>query len=403
MRSSVKDGWKTRAVLFLISQSITLFGSTLVQMAIVWHATLYTSSGAWVAVFSVCSYLPEFVVSLLGGVWADRYSRKSLIIGADFAIALVTLGMMLLMPKIADPVKLLWALLILSVLRALGAGVQSPAVNAAIPSLVPAKQLMRFNGIHAAMQSLVRFAAPAVAGIILTIHSLRMTLSLDVLTAAWGIGLLFCVSIPHERKSGVKPSVLADLKAGLSYGFSDKLIGRLLVIYGWFVFLCVPAGFLSGLLVSRLYGETYGYLTAAELAGFAGMMAGGLIMSAWGDFSNRKKTLLLGLLLFGLMAIFMGMTTSFPLYLALMALYGVAMTAVQTTITTLLQERAGVSVQGRIFGLLGSMYAGFMPAGMAVFGPLADQIPLQGLMVASGVALIAMAVIARLDPSFWRE
>lgn len=403
MRSSVKDGWKTRAVLFLISQSITLFGSTLVQMAIVWHATLYTSSGACVAVFSVCSYLPEFVVSLLGGVWADRYSRKSLIIGADFAIALVTLGMMLLMPKIADPVKLLWALLILSVLRALGAGVQTPAVNAAIPCLVPAKQLMRFNGIHAAMQSLVRFAAPAAAGIILTIHSLRMTLSLDVLTAAWGIGLLFCVSIPHERRNGVKPSVLADLKAGLSYGFSDKLIGRLLVIYGWFVFLCVPAGFLSGLLVSRLYGETYGYLTAAELAGFAGMMAGGLIMSAWGGFSNRKKTLLLGLLLFGVMAILMGMTTSFPLYLALMALYGVAMTAVQTTITTLLQERAGVSVQGRIFGLLGSMYAGFMPAGMAVFGPLADRVPLQVLMVASGVALIAMAVIARLDPSFWRE
>lgn len=303
MRSSAKDGWKTRAVLFLISQSVTLFGSTLVQMAIVWHATLYTSSGVCVAVFSVCSYLPEFVVSLLGGVWADRYSRKSLIIGADFAIALVTLGMMLLMPKIADPVKLLRALLILSVLRALGAGVQSPAVNAAIPCLVPAKQLMRFNGIHAAMQSLVRFAAPAAAGIILTIYALRMTLSLDVLTAAWGIGLLFCVSIPHERKSGGKSSVLADLKAGLFYGFSDKLIGRLLVIYGWFVFLCVPAGFLSGLLVSRLYGETYGYLTAAELAGFAGMMAGGLVMSAWGGFSNRKKTLLLGLLLFGLMAI----------------------------------------------------------------------------------------------------
>lgn len=113
--------------------------------------------------------------------------------------------------------------------------------------------------------------------------------------------------------------------------------------------------------------------------------------------------LLFGLLLFGLMAIFMGLTTSFPLYLALMALYGVAMTAVQTTITTLLQERARVSVQGRIFGLLGSMYAGFMPVGMAVFGPLADRVPLQGLMVASGVALIAMAISARLDPSFWRE
>ena len=46
--------------LFFLSQSITLFGSTLVQMAVVWYATLYTSSGIWVAAFSVCSICPSF-------------------------------------------------------------------------------------------------------------------------------------------------------------------------------------------------------------------------------------------------------------------------------------------------------------------------------------------------------
>lgn len=56
----------------------------------------------------------------------------------------------------------------------------------------------------------------------------------------------------------------------------------------------VQAGFLSGLLVSRVYGDTYGYLTAAELAGGAGMTAGGLLMSIWGGFKNRKKTLASG-------------------------------------------------------------------------------------------------------------
>lgn len=58
-------GWKGRAALFLVSQSITLFGSTLVQMAIVWYATVATGSGAWVAAFSVCSYLPQFAVSFI--------------------------------------------------------------------------------------------------------------------------------------------------------------------------------------------------------------------------------------------------------------------------------------------------------------------------------------------------
>ena len=94
--------WKSRTVLFLISQCVTLFGSTLVQMAIVWYVTLNTSSGVWVAAFSICSYLPQFLMSFIGGVWADRYSRKRLIIGADISIAAVTFIMMLAMPFIRE-------------------------------------------------------------------------------------------------------------------------------------------------------------------------------------------------------------------------------------------------------------------------------------------------------------
>ena len=401
MHTTTQDRWKIRAILFFISQSITLFGSTLVQMAIVWYVTLNTSSGVWVAAFSVCSYLPEFIISFLGGVWADRYHRKKLIIGADFTIAMVTLATMLLMPYISNQTILLWALLIMSILRSLGAGIQTPAVNAVIPQLVPADQLMRFNGINATMQSIVRFAAPAAAGVILTIGTLRSTLSIDILTAVLGIGLLSCIFISYERKEKEEAPVLADLKTGISYAFSDKLIGRLLIIYGLFVFLCVPAGYLAGLLVSRVYGDTYGYLTLVELVGFAGMMVGGLLMSTWGGFKNRKATLLLGLDIFGIMAILMGMSTNFIFYLILMTIYGVALTTVQTAITTLLQEKTDIAMQGRVFGLLGSMYSGCMPIGMAIFGPLADVIPLQWIMIASGIALIVIAMVMRCDRQFW--
>lgn len=314
---------------------------------------------------------------------------------------MVTLAMMLLMPYISNQTILLWALLIMSILRSLGAGIQTPAVNAVIPQLVPADQLMRFNGINATMQSIVRFAAPAAAGVILTIGTLRSTLSIDILTAVLGIGLLSCIFISYERKEKEEAPVLADLKTGISYAFSDKLIGRLLIIYGLFVFLCVPAGYLAGLLVSRVYGDTYGYLTLVELVGFAGMMVGGLLMSTWGGFKNRKATLLLGLDIFGIMAILMGMSTNFIFYLILMTIYGVALTTVQTAITTLLQEKTDIAMQGRVFGLLGSMYSGCMPIGMAIFGPLADVIPLQWIMIASGIALIVIAMVMRCDRQFW--
>ena len=386
--------WKSQAMLFLIGQCITLFGSTLVQMAIVWYVTIQTSSGAWVAAFTVCSYLPQFLISFVAGAWADRYSRKKLIIGADALIALVTFLMALAIPHITDKTVILGGLLVMSVIRSFGAGIQTPAVNAVMPQLVPEDQMMRFNGINATIQSVVQFAAPAAAGALLTINTLSSTLIIDTATAIAGIGLLSAVMIPKQAIQNQGTSVFQDMKTGFKYALSDKLIGKVLAVYGLFIFLCVPAGFLSQLFVSRVYGETYWYLTAVELAGFIGMLAGGLLMSIWGGFKRRVTTMSVGLIAFGSLAIGMGLSKQFALYLSLMIIYGVAITMVQTATTTLIQERAEMSVQGRVFGLFGAMYSGFLPVGMAVFGPMADKISLQWIMIGSGIALIVLSIFA---------
>ena len=410
-------GWRRTILLFLTSQCITLFGSTLVQMALVWYAAMETASGAWVAAFTICSYLPQFLVSFPGGVWADRFHRKMLIIGADAAIALTTLGMVLAIPHISSEPALLGGLLAMSVVRSLGAGVQTPAVNAVIPQLVPGDQLMRYNGINAAMQSLVNFAAPAAAGAVFAVSTLRTTLMIDIVTALAGSGLLACLSLPAasqslsqssptplSESSAVPPgaaahsglsALLSDMKTGINYALSDRVTGRLLLIYGLLTFFCVPGGYLAGLFVRRTFGETYWYLTAAELAGFAGMMAGGLLMSTWGGFRHREKTLAAGLISFGALSIALAAAKHFPAYLAVMAFYGIALTMVQTSVTTMLQEKTAPSMQGRIFGLMSTMYAGFLPLGMAVFGPLADLLPLPLLMALSGGFLILAGFFAQ--------
>lgn len=384
--------WKSQAILFLMSQCITLFGSTLVQMAIVWYVTIQTSSGVWVAAFTVCSYLPQFLISFVAGVLADRHSRKKLIVGADSLIALVTFLMVLAIPHITEKTVILGSLLVLSVIRSFGAGIQTPAVNAVIPQLVPEDQIMRFNGINATMQSVVQFAAPAAAGVLLTMSTLGSTLLIDTATAIVGIGLLSAVRIPKQAIQNKGTSVLKDMKIGIKYTLSDKLIGKVLTVYGLFIFLCVPAGFLSQLFVSRVYGETYWYLTAVELAGFIGMVAGGLLMSTWGGFKSRVATMSAGLIAFGSLAIGMGLSKQFALYLTLMIIYGVAITMVQTATTTLIQEKAEMSMQGRVFGLLGAMYSGFLPVGMAIFGPMADKISLQWIMIGSGIVLIVLSI-----------
>lgn len=118
--------WKKKCILFLVSQNISLFGSSVVGYAITWYITLKTSSGMWMTASILCSLLPQLFVSLFAGVWADRYHRKMLIMVSDGFIAASTLGLALMFLVGKDS---MWMLMLVSAVRSVGAGVQTPAVG----------------------------------------------------------------------------------------------------------------------------------------------------------------------------------------------------------------------------------------------------------------------------------
>lgn len=394
------NNYKKRAALFLTSQGITLFGSSLTQFSMIWYVTMQTSSGVWVSAMTVAAYLPQFLISFFSGVWADRYSRKKMIILSDALIAVATLLLAVLFPRIPDGTPILLSLVAISVIRSVGTGIQTPAVNAAVPQLVPEDKLMKFNGFNSAIQSLVQFAAPMAAGAVLSFGTLRAAMAIDIATAAVGIGILLAVAIPFEKREDT-PSTLSEMKVGIKYAVKECFIGQLLLVFGLFVFLCVPAGFMATLFVKRCYGDAYWYMTLVEVVGFIGMTAGGLIIGAWGGFKNRMKTLVAGIMAFGALAVGMGAIDNFIVYLVLMAFYGVALTMVQTSATTLFQEQSSPEMQGRVFGLFGAMYSGFLPLGMVVFGPLADVVSMRLLMIISGILLLLMSMIILLNRRFY--
>lgn len=395
------QGWKTKTILFLASQGITLFGSSIVQFALVWYITLQSSSGVWVSALTICAFVPQFLVSFVSGALSDRCNKKYLIIASDAVIAAATLVLALLVPRLTSDTTVFYALLVVSIVRSAGSGVQIPAVASMIPLLVPAEHLMRFNGLNAALTSLVQFASPFAAGAFLTLSSLRSTLLLDVGTAVAGISLLAFLLIPHEKKQTGKTSLFQDVKQGAVYALQNRWVGKMLMVHGLFIFLAVPAGFLATLFVTRYYQESYAYMTIVEVVGFAGMSLGGVLMSTWGGFKNQVTSFLAGMSAFGILAIGMGLIDSFIVYLALMAMYGIALTMVQTATMTLLQQRTDTSMQGRIFAFLNIMYSGALPLGMALFGPLSDVVSMRVLMVLSGVLLMLLVLKLRFDRQFY--
>ncbi len=386
--------WKRTTAGFLAGQGISLFGSQIVQMAMIWHMTLETSSGIWITALTLAAFLPQMIISLLGGVWADRYNRKKLIIISDTIIAITTLLLACYLLAGNTGATALQVIILAAAIRSLGSGVQTPAVQAMLPQFVPEASLARVNGYNSTIQSVVQFASPVAAGALMALGPIHNILLIDVATAIIGIGILAVLRIPPHQQPG-KPettSILAEMKQGLRFAWNHPFLRKLLTTYGIFIFLSVPSGFLTALMIQRTFGDQVWLLTVNETLGFAGATLGGLLLGITGGFRNRNKTFFAGIILYGIASLAVGFTTVFRLFAALMFIIGLSIPAAQTAVFTLIQEKVEPAMLGRVFSLVNVLFSGFMPLGMALFGPLADFVRIQTMVVACAILIIMLSL-----------
>jgi DHA3 family macrolide efflux protein-like MFS transporter len=397
-QSESMPGWKKKVAVFLVGQTITTFGSLLVQYALLWHLTLTTKSGVVLALAAVFGFLPQAVVSIFAGVWADRVNRKVMIILSDSTIALATLVLAFFMVSGVDD---LWLVFLVMAVRSVGAGIQMPAISALIPQIVPTDKLMRVNGINSSVQSSLLIIGPVAAAGIYSTVSLAAILFVDVVTAVIGLSLLATIAVPtlSRAASDDKPSYFTDLREGLKYIFSHDLVRWVMVIYSIVFLLVVAPSNLSPLMLVRTFGSDVWLLTILELSFGIGMVAGGALMAIFGAKADRLGMMVGTSILFGVLAVVMGFTTNLILFYTLFFLIGLAVPAFSTSSMTLLQETVEPERQGRVFGFVGIVMAVAMPIGMAVLGPLADIVSVEILLIATGAITALIAVIAVLLPA----
>jgi DHA3 family macrolide efflux protein-like MFS transporter len=391
------NAWKKQTILFLTSQTVSLFGSTLVQYAILWHITLETQSGVMMTLSIVCGFLPAFFVSPFAGIWADRYDRKKLIVAADALIALVTLIIALLL---LGGHESFWLLFLAMGIRSFGTGVQTPAVNAFLPQIVPADQLLRVNGINGSIQSLITLASPVASGALMSLVTLDKIFLIDVGTAGIAIViLLLFLRVPAHAKAFhlEQTSYWKDLQEGFRYIGGNGFVKRSFIHCAVYFILIAPLAFLTPLQVARSFGPDVWRLTVIEVTFSLGMMAGGLFIAAWGGFSNRLHTIAVSSLVTAGCTFALGWPMSFVVYSVLMGILGLAMLMFQTPFTVLLQEKVDGDYMGRVFGVLGMLSSSLMPLAMLIFGPLADRIPIERLLIATGALLGIQSVLMLFD------
>lgn len=384
--------WKRNTAIFLSSQAISILGSSLVQFAITSYITVQTKSGIYATIGILCAILPMFFLSPFAGVWADRYNRKSLIMIADGCIAACTLIVAVLFLIGYDSIWLLFGALII---RAMGSAVQSPCVSALLPDIVPEKHLTRVNGINGSLQALFSLASPVLGALLLSLVPLGAVFFVDIVTAVIAIIIMLTAFVlpAKEKEASVSENYFTEMKEGFRYIFKNRYLVEFFVFCIVYFIMMAPAAFLTQVQVVRNYGEGYWHLSAIEVAFSVGMVIGGIGITLLGGLKNKMHTVALAASLMGICTFALGIPMPFMLYLLCMGLFGVAMPILNTPVMTMLQEKVDPQYRGRVFGIMTMINTSMMPLGMVIFGPMADIIPIETLLLGTGIVIMIAAFL----------
>jgi DHA3 family macrolide efflux protein-like MFS transporter len=389
-QDSDRRHWRRNITFFLLGQGFSLLGSTLVYYAIMWHVVLTTGSGTSLTLLLVAGTIPLVLMSPLGGVWADRFNRKWLINIADGVVAIATLLIIILF---SFGIENIWWLFAAIAVRALGQGVQTPAAGAVIPQIVPKEKLTRVNGLNGAIQMGSALLAPMGAALLISIVPIQQILWVDIITALISIAILtFFVKIgrPAGSKEAQK-SVWSDFMVGAKYIIKHRFARAFFVLNAIMMVLIAPISFLTPLVITRDFGGEAWKLGAIEIAFILAALVGSGIIAAWGGFKKQKMTLMLVAIVFGIASIALGVVAQMNLFwwfVGFMALAGLVGGFFQPVSNTMLQQRVDEKFMGRVYSVMGIIINTAAPIGMLIFGPLADVVSVNWLLIWTGVLIM---------------
>ncbi len=368
-----------------------------VQYVVMWWVTLETKSGLAVALYALAAFAPQGVVSIFGGVFADRMNRKRLAIMADAAIATVTLVLAIVMSL---GITQMWIILLAVGIRSFGAGVQAPTVQAMIPQIVPTDQLMRVNGMFQTINAGMSLVAPAIAAAIFASFGIVPVFYLDVVTAVVGIGFLLLVPVGTVvRTSATVTSYREDLVEGMRYIWHHQVVRWLLVVFAVVFLLTVAPNFITPLMVAREFGDEEWKLAVLEIAFSVGMMIGGGLVATLLARRSRIGLILVATYAFAVLTVGLGLSPNLWVFYGFMFCFGLVVPMFSTPVTTLMQQIVPSEKHGRVFSYVGIVMALATPIGMVIFGPLADVVRVQTLLIAAGVVTVIVISVAVVVPS----
>jgi MFS family permease len=377
--------------LFATGQVVSLSGTWGQRVAQDWLVLeLSGNSGIALGITTGLQFLPVLVFGLYGGVLADRYDKRRLLIGAQAAMGL--LALVLAMLDLSGTVQL-WHVYALAFGLGLASVVDTPVRQAFVVEMVGPDDLPNAVSLNSATFNSARIIGPAAAGIAIAAVGTGWVFAANAVSY-----LAVLLGLRAMRSAELRPSRRVargkgQLREGLAYVRSrpDLMVPIVLVfMVGTFG---LNFQITLALMVKSVFGREAGAYALLSVMLAVGSLVGALA-SARRSGPPRQRTLFAAVVVFGLLEISVGLAPSFALMAVLLVPTGVAVLTFTTTANAIVQLGSAPQVRGRVMALYVLVFLGGTPVGAPLIGALAEAFGPRTSIVAGGLITALSGVVA---------
>jgi predicted MFS family arabinose efflux permease len=382
--------------LFWTGAFLSNVGTWMQAVAQGWLVLQLTNSPFWLGLDAFMATAPGFVLTLLGGVFADRIDRRRLLLYTQVVAGLAALALATL---VATSVVNRWMVLGFSFVTGCCMSLASPSYLAMTYDLVGREDLANAIALNSTQFQLSRVVGPALAGVAFRVFGLAGCFFANGLSFVAVVVALWMVRMEH-RSNALAPSenqraIWRDLVEGLHYVRSRPRVSSLLLVAAVNSLFGAPYFSMVPIYARDIFhlGET-GLALMMGIAG-AGAFFGALLVTYLGDFRRKGWFVLGGAILFGICIT--GFAVSSRLRLSLLFLFGLGFALVcSLAITnTLLQKLVTDQMRGRVMSMFLLSFAGTMPIGNILAGTASNHFGPQPTLAIGGfvVTMVGIAVL----------
>ena len=383
--------------LFFFGQAVSLVGTWITRVALGWLVYRLTQSSFMLGMVSFVGLIPTFLFTPLGGVLADRWNRRRMLIGTQVALMVTALllAYFALSGTIAVP-----HIIVLAIMQGVCNSMDVPARQAFLVDMVEGREdLSSAIALNSVIFNSARLIGPSIAGVLVALFGEGWCFLIDGISFVGVVMALAAMRVAPRPAREAATKVLAELREGLGAAFGFSPIRSILFLMALMSLVGMPYAVLMPIFAVRVLGGdamTLGFLMAAT---GVGALCGGLALAMRASVLGLGRVIAGGAAVFGIALIAFGLSRSLWISLPVLVVAGFSMMTLMAASNTVVQTIVDDDKRGRVMSFFAMAFLGTMPFGSLLGGALAGKVGAPAtVMLGGAICILGALLFARMLP-----